>query len=136
MSQSDYRNKRKKWYQGKIWAINMFYAKWIELHPPVSPLALVYAGDDCFIMWSCKALKHRLLIFFFPLAYLILLLLSCITILICTDLLIPSITSQVKGAHNAWFPFSWPDCLHRFIFFFLRLLGPSRLSRRTREHIL
>ena len=44
--------------------------------------------------------------FFFSLAYLTLLLLSCINTLICTDLLIPSITSQVAGAHNAWFPYS------------------------------
>ena len=53
-----------------------------------------------------KPLSIASLYFFFSLAYLILLLLSCINILICTDLLIPSITTQLKGTHNAWFPFS------------------------------
>lgn len=47
-----------------------------------------------------------ILFFFLSLAYLTLLLLSCINTLICTDLLIPSITSQVAGARNAWFPYS------------------------------
>ena len=45
-----------------------------------------------------------LLLFFFSVAYLILLLFSCINTLICTDLFIPNIRSPVAGTHHAWFP--------------------------------
>ena len=76
-----------------------------------------YAGslgscwDDRFIMWLRKALSLAslciiIIIFFFSVAYLILLLFSCINTLICTDLLIPNIRSQVAGAHHTWFPYS------------------------------
>ena len=61
------------------------------------------------MMWLCETLKPPyilFILFFFSVAYLILLLFSCINTLICIDLFTRDITSQVAGAHNAWFPYS------------------------------
>ena len=68
MSEEEKNKTKINWSQGKNWATNMFYARWIALYPPPPPLAqfvcskVAYVrgeggGYDRFIRWLRKALS-------------------------------------------------------------------------------